>query len=84
MRNLTLKNSHYIEESEMNPEQKESMSLLLSNFMGMLLNFRFEGRSFSIESNKYLLNIHKLIDSEFTEEFNEIYTSVHSMVKKIG
>lgn len=41
LRSLTLRNSHYIDESEMNPEQKENMSILLKNFIGMLLNFRF-------------------------------------------
>ena len=68
----------------MNPEQKEGVMLLLKNFIGMLLNFRFEGRNFSIESNKYLHNIHKLIDADYTEEFNEIYAIVHSIVKKIS
>ena len=68
----------------MNPEQKENTALLLKNFMGMLLNLRFEGRNFSIETNKYLHNIHQLIDHEYAEEFNEIYASVHSIVKRIG
>lgn len=57
---------------------------LLKSFIGMILNLRFEGRNFSIESNKYLHMIHKLIDNEYTEEFNEIYASVHSIVKKIA
>lgn len=38
------------------------MNLLIKNFIGILLNFRYEGRNFNLQSNKFLDNIQKLID----------------------
>lgn len=46
----------------MNPEDKANMNALVKNFMGILLNLRFEGRNFNLQSNKFLDNIQKLID----------------------
>jgi len=46
------------------------MSLLLKNFLAILLNLRYEGRNFNIESNKYLNNILAIIDGEYAEYFN--------------
>ena len=60
------------------------MGLLVKNCVGMLVNFRFEGRNFSLESNRFLHNLHGLIDTEYAEEFNEIYDNVRTIVKKIG
>ena len=60
------------------------MNSLVQNFIAILINLRYEGRNFNIESNKYINNIIEMIDKDYTEYFNEIYTNLHTILKKIN
>ena len=61
------------------------MSLLIKNFLSLLVNLRYDGRSFLVESNKYLNNVFSLIDGgEGGEYWGEILRNVEIIARKIG
>lgn len=51
--------------------------------MGLLVNLKKEGKSFNVDSNKYVNELIRLTDSNYPEHFNEIYETLNSITAKL-
>lgn len=70
--------------SSMQDQQVDPSDLaMIQVCMGILADLKHEGKGFDIQNNPNLLKLTSLTKENYTEEFNELYEKLFSMVSKV-